>query len=99
MVKKRETKFEANVPFFVFREGDAFVAYSPALDLSSCGGTEKEARRMFAEAAKIFLDEIIRMGTVDDVLTEFGWKRITQTQSWSPPTYKQDFVKIAEGAF
>jgi len=90
---------KGKIPFFVFKEGDKFVAYSPAIDLSTCGDTEEQARKRFAEAAKIFLDEIIRMGTVDDVLTECGWKKVAPERSWSPPTYKQDFVQIAEGVY
>jgi len=99
MTNKTRHKIDAKIPFFVFKEGENFVAYSPALDLSTCGDTEKEARKMFAEAARIFLDEIVRMGTVADVLTELGWKQVTPEMSWSPPTYKQDFVQIAQGAY
>ena len=36
------------------KEGNQFVAYSPALDLSTCGNTLTEARSRFAEAAKLF---------------------------------------------
>jgi len=45
-------------------EGDKFVAYSPAIDLSTCGDTEEQARKRFIEAASLFFDEIISMGTV-----------------------------------
>ena len=87
---------KTKIPYFVFQDGDKFVAYSPALDLSSCGDTEKEACKMFEDAARIFIAEIIRMGTVDDVLTECGWRK-AEGGSWSPPTYKQEFVQVAEG--
>ena len=92
----KDNVVRAKVPFFVFKEGDKFVAYSPAIDLSTSGDTEKQARKRFAEAAKIFFDEIKRMGTIDDVLTECGWEKVMPESSWSPPTYKQDFVQIAE---
>ncbi|MEK7353955.1 MAG: hypothetical protein AABZ77_05565, partial [Chloroflexota bacterium] len=59
MKNKTERKVKAKIPYFVFEEGDKFVAYSPALDLSTCGDTEKQARKMFAEAAKIFIDEMM----------------------------------------
>ncbi len=85
------------IPYFIFQEGDQFVAYSPALALSTCGDTEKDVRRMFAEALKIFINEIIRKGTVEEVLSERGWTKASPEQPWCPPTYKQDFVQVAEG--
>lgn len=97
-MRKIAQEVKANIPYFVSKEGSKFVAYSPAIDLSTCGSTEKQARKMFEEAANIFFDEIIEMGTLDDVLTECGWKKVTTDNTWSPPTYKQDFVQIAVGA-
>ncbi len=88
------------VPVMYFMDGRKVVAFSPPLDLSTCGDTEEQARARFIEAATIFLDEIIEMGTVDDVLTECGWKKrtINNKSSWSPPVYRQELVKIAEGS-
>ena len=95
MTNKRSPKIQTRIPFFVFLEGDAYVAYSPALDLSTCGDTEEEARRMFGEAARVFINELTRMGTLEDVLAECGWTRAKPAHTWSPPIYKQDFVEIA----
>jgi len=64
---------KARIPVLFFQEGKKVVAYSPALDISSCGDTMNEAERMFAESAAIFLQEIKDMGTEDDVLAECGW--------------------------
>jgi hypothetical protein len=88
------------VPVMYFQDGKQVVAFSPALDLSTCGDTKEQARTRFIEAATIFLDEIIEMGTVDDVLTECGWKKTTvnDKSSWTPPVYSQELVKIAEGS-
>lgn len=76
MAKKEETKnmdrVQTKIPVILFEEGKKFVAYSPAIDLSTCGNTEEQARQKFVEAASIFFDEITRMGTVDDVLAECG---------------------------
>lgn len=50
---------ELSIPVSVLRAHDTkdFIVYSPALDLSSCGRTEKHALKMFAEAARLFLEE------------------------------------------
>ncbi len=88
-------KIQITVLFF--KEGSKFIAYSPAIELSTCGDTEEQARKRFEEAVKIFFDEITKMGTIDDVLTECGWKRVTKKSSWSPPKYKQELVSVPVG--
>lgn len=94
---KAQHKITGKIPVLFFKEGNKVIAYSPAIDLSSCGDTEEEARKRFSEAAKIFFDEIIKMGTVDDVLTECGWRKLAPKRSWVPPTYKKELMQIAEG--
>ncbi|MFA4846022.1 MAG: type II toxin-antitoxin system HicB family antitoxin [Patescibacteria group bacterium] len=63
------------LPVTIFREGDAFVAYTPALDLSSVGKTEREAKRMFTQAVEIFFEELATMGTTESVLKDLGWTK------------------------
>lgn len=72
-----------NLPVVIMKQGKHFVAYSPALDLSTVGKSEKDAQRMFTEAAGIFLEEIIGAGTADEVLSDLGWKKVQK--QWNPP--------------
>ena len=72
-----------NLPVLVTKQNKRFVAYTPALDLSTSGKTEKEAKTRFVELANIFLTEIIEAGTVNDVLSELGWKK--EQKKWMPP--------------
>ncbi len=72
-----------NLPVSFLRESDQFVAYTPALDLSTSGSTLEEAKNNFAEAVEIFFDEIISMGTFEDVLLDLGWKK--QNEDFIPP--------------
>jgi hypothetical protein len=92
MVKSTKTQkmdnVNARIPVILFEEGTKFVAYSPAIDLSTCGDSEDQARKRFIEAASIFFDEITRMGTIEDVLTECGWQKSAEKQTWLPPKYK-----------
>lgn len=87
-------KISTQISVFIFKEGTKVVAYSPAIDLSTCGDTEEQARKRFSEAANIFISEIIRMGTLEEVLTECGWKRVASKKSWKPPIYKSCEEKI-----
>lgn len=79
---------EAKIPVLFFEEGNKVIAYSPAFDLSSCGDTEEQARKRFAEAVAIFLDEITTMGTLGEILEECGWHKASGKHQWAPPVYK-----------
>ncbi len=71
------------LPVTIMKQGKQFVAYSPALDVSTCGKSAKDAQAKFVELVYIFLEEIIEAGTVNEVLSELGWKKVQQ--KWSPP--------------
>lgn len=51
------------------------MAYSPVLDLSTCGHDLEEAKKMFSEAVGIFFEELVRKGTLDQVLLGLGWTK------------------------
>ena len=67
----------------VFREGKTYVAYSPALDLSTAGKTLAAAQKNFAQAAKLLLRELADRGTVDEVLSDLGWEKTVR--GYAPP--------------
>jgi hypothetical protein len=71
------------IPVSVIKEGKKFIAYSPALDLSTSGRTYDEAKRRFAEIVDIFFEEIDKKGTTKIVLEELGWKKVKS--EWQPP--------------
>ncbi len=75
MVTLTHQHLHGTLPLTIFREGKAFVAYSPALDLSTAGRTLSEAKQRFTEAARIFFRELIDRGTVAEVLTDLGWEK------------------------
>lgn len=67
----------------ITKQGKRFVAWTPAFDLSTSGRTVKEAQLRFEEASQLFVDELIEAGTLDEVLSDLGWKR--SQRSWVPP--------------
>lgn len=82
----KKVNFQVLLPVIILREGDAFVAYTPALDLSTAGDTLEEAQRHFTEAVQLFFEESHTMGTLEEVLLEMGWKRKDAPgQEWVPP--------------
>ena len=72
-----------NLPVSFLKEREQFVAYTPVLDLSTSGNTLEEAKKNFVEAVGIFFDEIISMGTIEDVLLDLGWKK--HDDDFTPP--------------
>ncbi len=58
----------------IFKEDKQYVAIAPELNVSSFGSTKKEAKESLREAVELFLEECRRMGTLEDVLIEAGFK-------------------------
>ena len=78
------TKFNIQVPVSVFKEGNKFVAYTSALDLSTSGKNYKQAMGRFNEVVEIFFEELDKKGTMEEVLLNLGWEKIKK--HWSPPS-------------
>ena len=76
-------KLAIDLSVLITKQDKAFVAYSPALDISTSGKSEKEVKVRFQELIGIFFKEIIEAGTVNEVLSELGWKK--GQKSWTPP--------------
>lgn len=74
---------EFKLPVSILREGKKFIAYTPALDLSTSGDSHKEVRERFSEIVNIFFEEVVKKGTLDEVLRSSGWRRIRT--KWQPP--------------
>jgi predicted RNase H-like HicB family nuclease len=69
----------------IFKEGDAYVAYVPALDISSCGDTDEEARRNIRDAVRGFLATSADMGTLSEILEEAGYR--LEGDDWRAPEF------------
>lgn len=82
------------MPVTLIEEGDTVIAYTPALDLSSCGKTHNDAKRMFGEAVRMFFDDLVENDTVDEVLMGLGWRKDAQQASWVPPKISQESVGV-----
>ncbi len=52
-----------------------YVAYCPALELSSYGDTEAEAHHAFNKALTCFKQDVAHRGTLDQLLLALGWQR------------------------
>jgi hypothetical protein len=78
---KHNTQF--SLPMSILKEGDSFIAYTPALDLSTSADTFEDAQKNFIEAVNIFFEELVEMGTLNEVLKGLGWQK--QNDTFIPP--------------
>ncbi len=72
-----------SLPVMITKQGKRFVAYTPALDISTSGKSERDVKSKFEELAHLFLEEVAEAGTANDVLSELGWKKVEKR--WTPP--------------
>ena len=68
----------------VFQEGKTYVAYSPKLDVSSCGSTVEEAKGNLKTAVRLFIEESANMGTLAEILEEAGYEE-ESLHCWKGP--------------
>jgi len=75
-----------HLPMQVVSDGDGYVANCPPLELVAQGDTTEEAEAALKEAIGMFLQELVRMGTLEHVLvSEMGWRK---TGSHAVPAYE-----------
>lgn len=79
----RKAQFEVQLPFSILKEGDQYIAHTPALDLSTSAKSFGEVRRRFVEVVGVFLEELQEKGTLDQVLSDLGWVKLHK--QWTPP--------------
>lgn len=89
-LQKDRNSLKVNVQVALFQEDGIWVAYCPALEVSSYGDEKEEAKQAFEEAMKIFLAETERKGTLEKYLLKLGW----QLQQKPKPIYNQPHLSI-----
>jgi predicted RNase H-like HicB family nuclease len=76
----------------IFKEGDAYVALSPELNVSSFGETIEDAKKSIKEAINAFVEECERMGTLEDVLEESGFSKTNDSWESRRPVAEEDLA-------
>jgi predicted RNase H-like HicB family nuclease len=94
-ISKSEDHIAVKINVFILKEDDLFVAYSPALELSSYGDTEDEAKEAFQNALQIFIEDTQEKGTLEKVLLSLGWTlRKKPRVSYQPPTLTSRTMQV-----
>ena len=83
---------DISVRLEILKEGDAYVALSPDLNLSSFGETVEDARSSFREALEAFVEECREMGTLEEVLEESGFEKIGDSWESRKPVAEEQLA-------
>ena len=76
-------KIETQIPVLFLKEGEVFVCYTPAFDLAASGDTLEEAKASFDVSCKMILQEVVKDGTLETMLQNYGW--VKSKAGWSSP--------------
>ncbi|MBI5885159.1 MAG: hypothetical protein HZB85_01070 [Deltaproteobacteria bacterium] len=79
----------------VFNEEEAFVAYCPELDVSSCGKSVEQAKGMLNTAVRLFLEEAEKIGTLEDILSESRYKKDAAGRWIAPRLVATEHVSVS----
>lgn len=90
VMSRRVVQLNVNTPVLLLKERRSYIAFAPAFDLSASGTSPDRARKNFDTTLRIFLEELVERGTLEQVLRDLGWSK--QSQKWQPP------VEIAKTA-
>lgn len=71
------------IEFYVFKEGENYIAYCPSLDLSTSAQTFNEAPLNFYEMFQLYVESCVDSKTLQLDLIEHGW-RIKKSTIESP---------------
>lgn len=82
-IYKSGMQLSIEVDVFIAIDGDYYVAYCPALNLSSYGRSAQEATDSFKIELEIFVEETNRKGTLEKYLLQNGWN--LQLHKYTPP--------------
>ena len=95
-IKKQNDKFiEIQLGVLVFQEDDSYLAYCPALNLSTYGDSINDVKVAFDDLIKSYIEDCTRMGTLEKDLAANGWILQISAGKAEPP--KQVDLNIPGG--
>lgn len=79
------SEYRFSLEIYIFKEDSNYIAYCPALDISSCAETYNDAISSFYEMLQLHVECCIEAGTLHDDLLAHGWK--FRKKSILPPAF------------
>ncbi len=87
-ITNQGSSIKVSLDVYLFREGESFIAYSPALDLSGYGLSEDEAKDSFSIVIEQYISYGLSNHTLIKDLREHGWKvRSFKQRNMTAPSF------------
>ena len=67
-IKRDGNNITLQLEVFTYRDGDHYISFSPALDLSSFGNSENDSVESFKEALDLFMEDILERNVLREAL-------------------------------
>jgi predicted RNase H-like HicB family nuclease len=83
---------EISVKIEIFKEGDVYSALAPELNISSFGDTPEDAKNSVYEAIEAFVEECLEMGTLEEILEESGFSKLTDSWASRKPLSEENLA-------
>jgi predicted RNase H-like HicB family nuclease len=97
IIHKEDNFIKVGIEVLLGKQGDYYVTYCSALELSSYGKTEKEAKKNFEIELEIFLEETEKKGTLEKLLLKLGWcLKQGSIPSYVPPKTQKHSLLITQ---
>ncbi|MFI5195685.1 MAG: type II toxin-antitoxin system HicB family antitoxin, partial [Chitinophagales bacterium] len=76
---------EIQLGVLIFQEGDSYLAYCPALELSTYGDSINDAKEAFEDLITSYAEDCQKMGTLEKDLAAHGWVMQPASGMVQPP--------------
>ncbi len=74
VIKIFNNKVKAHLLTVIFKADSDWVAYIPALELTTQGNSPEDAKRMLKEMVEIYFEEVLASKTIFEDLSRLGWQ-------------------------
>jgi hypothetical protein len=85
-IKEHTDKYiEVQLGVLVFQEEDSYLAFCPALNLSTYGESISDVKDAFDDVLTAYIEECTKMGTLEKDLLSHGWTLQVTAGKAEPP--------------
>ncbi len=98
----RSDEYRFEIGIYVFKEGEYYVAYAPALDLSTYSDEFNGVISAFYEAFQLYVEFCLENNTLRENLVELGWqidKKVIKEPKVQRLMQNETVVDIFNGGF
>jgi len=84
-IKHSDKYIEVQLGVLIFQEEDAYLAFCPALNLSTYGDSISEVKSAFDDLIASYVEDGTRQGTLEKDLVAHGWTLQMKAGKAAPP--------------